>query len=97
MRLAIDLLRSPHVGLRELREGLSANLRKNRTMIVTDRGVPKNVILPYADVIEILEMIDELTDATTLKNIREGRAAVRAGAPGVPFSRLAREIRSGNK
>jgi prevent-host-death family protein len=95
MVLAVDLLKSPHVGLRELREGLSSRLRKGRPIVVTDRGVPKNVIIPYDDMMELLEMLEELSDTDALDSVREGRQAMRAGGRGIPFTRLAKKIRAG--
>lgn len=71
MSLANDIIKSPHVGIRNLKIHLSRFLKKG-TLVVTDRGVPVNIILPYADTIELLDIMDEVTDSETMKTIREG-------------------------
>lgn len=85
MSIATNILKSPHVGIRDLKVHLSSFLKKG-SLVVTDRGVPVNVILPYADTIELLDMLDEITDSETIKTIREGRKAISAGTKGIPVS-----------
>ncbi len=85
MSIATNILKSPHVGVRDLKIHLSSFLKKG-SLVVTDRGVPVNVILPYADTIELLDMLDEVTDSETIKTIQEGRKAINAGTKGVPVS-----------
>ncbi len=92
MSIATNILKSPHVGVRDLKIHLSSFLKKG-SLVVTDRGVPVNVILPYADAIELLDMLDEVTDAETVKTIRKGRKAISAGAKGIPVSDVFRKIK----
>ena len=84
MGIAINLLKAPHVGIRELKEGLSAFLKKSSPVVVTDRGEPTNVILPYEDVVELLDIIEEINDPDTRSLVAEGRQAIKAGKEGVP-------------
>ena len=97
MKLAIDFLKAPHIGIRELKEGLSSFLKKSEPVIVTDRGLPVNVILPYNEMIELLDIIDELQDKETLQSVAEGRRAVKKGEEGIPVSNLFKKIRSNRK
>ncbi len=69
MSLSTDLLKSEHVGIRKLKTHLSKHIKNNKPIIVTARGVPVDVVIPYADMIELLDMIDELTDMDTMKTI----------------------------
>lgn len=93
MTIAGMLLRAPHIGIRELKTNLSRLLKKGNPLIVTERGVPVEVMLPYSDIVEIAELIDEATDLETLRAVQEGRLAVKAGIKGVPVSRIFNKIR----
>ena len=62
MSLTIDLLKAPHVGIRDLKEHLSEFLRKEKPVVVTDHGEPINVIVSYEEMIELLDIIDEMED-----------------------------------
>lgn len=88
MSIAVDLLKSEHIGIRDLKEHMSRVLKKRKTFIVTDRGVPVNVILPYSDIVELADIMEELSEPKTLETVREGRLAVKSGSKGVPVSRL---------
>lgn len=97
MSIATDILKSHHIGIRDLKEHLSKLLKTNEPLVVTDRGTPINVILPYSDMLELMDILDELSDLETLKAIQEGRKAIKAGAKGIPVSNLFNEIRSKRK
>lgn len=87
MNIAAALLRAPHTGIKQLKDHLSAKyLTKLR--IITDHGEPISVALPYNEVLEMIDIIDELSDQQTLKIVQEGRAAIKAGAKGIPVSQL---------
>ena len=94
MSLSINLLKADRIGVRDLREHLSARLKRNKPLIVTDHGNPTKVIISYSDLLEIIEVLDELQDAEVLRTIQEGRAAVKTGAKGIPVSNLFQKIRS---
>lgn len=95
--MALDILKAPHVGVRDLKEKLSKYLKDERPLIVTERGTPKKVIVPYDEMIEVLEILDELSDREALQTVQEGRKAIAAGAKGVPVSKLFKRIRAGSK
>ncbi|MFQ5714557.1 MAG: type II toxin-antitoxin system Phd/YefM family antitoxin [Candidatus Scalinduaceae bacterium] len=91
MSIATNILKSPHVGIRDLKIHLSSLLKKG-TLIVTERGKPVNVILPYSDMIELLDMLDEITDPETIKTIQEGRKAISRGVKGIPVSNVFKKL-----
>ena len=89
---ARKLLGAEHVGVRELRNKLSAYVREESTVIVTKRGTPEKVMLPYEELVELLDIIDELSDPKTLEAVREGREAIDAGADGIPVENTLRKF-----
>ncbi|ODS32020.1 MAG: hypothetical protein SCARUB_02840 [Candidatus Scalindua rubra] len=91
MSIATNILKSPHVGIRDLKIHLSSLLKKG-SLIVTERGKPVNVILPYSDMIELLDMLDEITDPETIKTIQEGRKAISTGVKGIPVSNVFKNL-----
>ena len=93
MSIAVDLLKSEHIGIRDLKEHISSVLKRKKTFIVTDRGVPINVILPYSDILELVDIIEEFSEPKTVEIVREGRLAVKSGSKGIPVSRLFRKKR----
>ena len=45
MGIAINLLKAPHIGIRDLKERLSHFLKRTQPVIVTDHGEPTKVIV----------------------------------------------------
>jgi len=83
----IDLIKAKHVGVRELRDHLCGFMKdKKPAIVVTERGKPVRVIVPYAKMVELLEFFDEVSDPDTMKNIHEGVEAIKRGSKGVSFS-----------
>ena len=78
------LLGARHVGIRELKDHLSEWLGKNAPLVATDRGQPTHFVVPYGDMLEIVEMLEELSDPDLVARIQAGRAGYRKGA-WVPF------------
>ena len=93
MTFAAALLNAEHIGIRDLREHLSGSLKEERPLVVTDHGQPKKIILSYEDAMELVDILDELQDAETLKTVAEAKRAIRPGAKGVSVSRLFSKIR----
>ena len=96
MRIATDLLKASHVGIRDFKERLSTNFLKD-PLIITDRGTPVSVNLPYSDMLELIDLLDELSDTETLATVREGRKTIASGAKGIPVSALFRKKRVNRK
>jgi PHD/YefM family antitoxin component YafN of YafNO toxin-antitoxin module len=84
MSLEKDLLKAKSVGVRGFRDKLSKLMRTNEIFIVTDHGDPKSVLMPYDDVLEIVDILDELRDKDAVKAVIQGRKAVERGAKGIP-------------
>ena len=93
MKIAMNLLKADHVGVRDLKTNLSKRLKSNRPLVVTDHSQPVKVIIAYEDMLDLLDMLDELTDPDTVKNVLEGRKAIAAGAKGIPVSRTIQKWR----
>lgn len=51
------------------------------------------VNLPYSDMLELTDIIDELSDLETIRTISEGRKAIREGSKGILVSNLFDRIR----
>ena len=83
MNIAINLFKAPHVGVRELKEKLSSFLKKDSPLIVTDHGEPTKVIVPYTEMVELLDILDEMSDPETLAAVAAGRKSIRQGAKGI--------------
>ncbi len=93
MSIATDLLKAEHVGIRDIKEHLSARLLKD-ILVITDRGTPVSVNLPYSDVLELVDIIDEVTDLETMATVREARKAIQKGTKGIPVANLFNRIRT---
>jgi len=85
MGIATDLLKADRVGIRELKKKLSASFLK-KPLIITDRKSPVSVNLPYSDMLELIDILDELSDIETLNIVKEGKKAIYSGAKGISVS-----------
>ena len=88
MKIVMDLLKAEHVGVRDLKTNLSRRLKTNKPLVITDHSQPVKVIMSYNDMVDLLDMLDEMTDEGTAAAVKEGREAVRAGAKGISVERL---------
>ncbi len=75
------------MGIRDIKEHLSKSILQG-LVVITDRGVPISVNLPYPDLLELVDIIDELGDLGALATVQEGRRAVNEGVKGIPVARL---------
>ena len=96
MSVAAALLKAHRIGVRDLKEHISTEFLKE-ILVITDRGTPVSVNLPYSDVLELIDILDELRDPETMAILREGREAINKGAKGVSVSKLFNRIRSRRK
>ena len=92
MSIAVDLLKTNHVGIRELKGHLTAKSLKE-PLVITDRGIPISVSLPYSDVLELIDILEEVSDPKTMALVREGRQAVKNGAKAIPVANLFQKMR----
>jgi len=93
MSVAVNLLKANHVGVREFREHLSGYLKKKDFCVITERGEPANVMLPYEDMLELLDIIDELSDPGTVNAVLEGNKAIKTGKKGISAARFLKEAK----
>ncbi|MBF0533257.1 MAG: type II toxin-antitoxin system prevent-host-death family antitoxin [Candidatus Omnitrophica bacterium] len=84
MNIALDLLGAPHIGVREFKEKFSALLKQKRPLVVTEHGTPTNVVVPYGEMLEILDLIEEINDPATRSLVLAGREAIQKGKKGIP-------------
>ncbi|MFH1956895.1 MAG: hypothetical protein ABIJ15_00275 [bacterium] len=95
--MAIGLLKSEYVGIRELRENISRFFSKDKPLIVTDHGSPKKIIISFSDMVELLEIMDEISDPETIAAVMKARGSITAGSKGIPVSKLFKKIRNRRK
>ena len=94
MTTATDLLRAPHIGVRDLRLQLSQRVKAHRPLIITEHGEPKKVLLEYEDMIELVEIMEELHDPEVLRLVKVGRKAVQSGFKGIPVEASFAKLRA---
>ena len=86
-----SLLKAKHVGIKELKNHLSAMLKTHRPMVATDRGEPTYFFIPYNEMIEIVEILEELSDPDMVRQIQKARLAYKKNG-WVPASRLWKKL-----
>ncbi len=91
MSLATQLMRAEPIGVKELKNNLSTVLKRGKTRVVTDRNKPKHFLIPYEDMIDIVELMEELSDTKLQRQIAEGRESYRKGKS-VPLEKLAKDL-----
>lgn len=88
MTLALNLLKAEHVGVRDLRQHLPDFLKGKSPLIITSYGKPAKVILNYEEILELVDILDELSDPETVAAVIEGRRVISRGAKGIPISEV---------
>ncbi len=94
MTLTASLLNAPHVGVRDLRTHLSRMLHSSKTLIVTERGRPKRVILPYAVIVGIAETLGELDDRELAQAVTFSRKARNKGVAPISVAESFKKFKS---
>ena len=80
----MDLLKAPHMGVRELRNNLSAVVGGRRITVVTERGKPAEVLLPYKTVVALLTLLADFANKRMTALVGRGHRAIEAGSKGIP-------------
>ena len=93
---AIDLLKSDFIGIKELRASITTDKLKN-TLILTDHGKPVSVSVPYYDMLELLDILEEVSDPDTIATVLAARKARKNTAKGVSVSKAFDEFREKRK
>lgn len=94
MSIAAELLKARHIGVKDFRAHLAAALKKEDVLIVTQHGQPSKVVIDYDDMLELVDVVDEIQDPSAVSAVMEGRKAVRAGALGIPVTKLFQRVRA---
>ena len=84
MKIVLDLLKADHIGVRELRTNLSRRLKTRKPLVITDHSQPVKVIVPYEDMLELLDILEEINDPKTRRLVALGRKSIKEGAKGIP-------------
>ncbi len=93
MTVARALLNAKSVGVRRLKNRLSRFINKNELFIVTEYGSPAGVYVPYEEMMEIVDVLDELQDREAIEAVAEGRRAIMAKRKGISVSKVFKKIR----
>ncbi len=72
-------MKAQYVGVRDLKTHLSALLHKSKPLIVTERGKPSHFVLPYEEMLEIVEVLEEASDPRLAAETERARAAYKKG------------------
>ncbi len=86
MTLATSILKASYIGVRDLKNHLSRRLKTSKPIVVTERGRPKRVILPYDVVVEISETLQELEDKALAGLVKLSRRASDEGVKPIPVT-----------
>lgn len=80
------------VNVREAQAHLSRLIRSKTPSLVLSYGKPVSFLVPYEEMLDLLEMLDELKDQKLLEEIARARAEY-AGGKAVPAERLFKKMR----
>ena len=88
MRFGKALVKAKRIGVRRFRNNLSKIVKKHEMFVVTDHGTPASVLLPYDDILEIIDILDELRDKVALNAVALGRKSIAARTKGILASKI---------
>ncbi|MDD5629799.1 MAG: hypothetical protein PHU21_12085, partial [Elusimicrobia bacterium] len=74
-----QILKARHVGVKELKNNLSIIFRTRKPIVATDRGQPAYMLIPYDEMVNLLEMLEESRDQALVSLVQSGRKAYSAG------------------
>jgi antitoxin (DNA-binding transcriptional repressor) of toxin-antitoxin stability system len=91
MRTAALLRKAKPVNVREAQAKLSQLIRAKSPSMVVSHGKPVSFLVPYAEMLDLLDLIDELKNKKLLGEIARARSEY-AGGKAVPAERLFRKM-----
>jgi prevent-host-death family protein len=97
MTAANVLLKARNVGVRKFRNRASRFVKSHRILVITEHGKPTAVLMPYSDMLDIVDTLDELRDKNAIETIAEGRKAIASGAKGISVSKVFKRIKKRKK
>ena len=83
MSISRALLKAKTIGIRKFRDKLSKLMKTHEMFVVTEHGHPTSVVLPYNDIMEIVDILDELRDKNAIKAVTSGRKSISSGVKGI--------------
>ena len=92
MSIALDLLKANHMGVKNFKKHVSSKLL-DHILVITDHGKPVSVNVPYEEILELVDIVEEMSDPEIVKEVMKGRKAVKEGKKGVPVSEVFQKIR----
>lgn len=96
MDFAVELIKASHVGIKQMKANITREFLKN-FMVITDRGRPISVNLPYSDVEELVDIFEELSDNVALAAVLEARKARKTGGKGISVLKAFEDFRKKHK
>lgn len=88
------LLKAKQIGVRNCKNKLSSVIKSNEIFIVTEYGHPKSYILPYEDMAEIADILEEMQDKNLMRTVKEARQAIRSRKRGIPVIDVIKRVRA---
>ena len=93
MTLTTELLRAPHIGVRELSRNVSSFMKRKSVVVVEVKGQKNKVIISQDELIDLIELLQDLQDRELLELVRESRAAAASGAKEVPIEDVFKKLK----
>jgi len=84
MNASSILLKAESVGVREFRDNASKIIKKHKPVVITAHGKKESVLVPFDDMLEIIEILDELQDERVIKLVSKARKSIADGSEGIP-------------
>jgi antitoxin (DNA-binding transcriptional repressor) of toxin-antitoxin stability system len=81
-----------YIGARQLRERLAEVIKSKKPFFVTEHGKPVKAMIPYEELLELLEAAEELKDRFLVREVAQGRLEYRKG-DFKPLSQLKKVLR----
>jgi len=97
MTIAQALLRAKNVGIRNAKNKLSKLIKKHELWIITEHGTPTSALLPYDDLLDLADVIDELQDKDAIEAVIEGRKAIKSKLKGRSVMSAFKKLKAAKK
>ena len=91
MTVASLLRKAKPVNVREAQAKLSRLIRSKSPSMVLSHGKPVSFLIPYEEMLDLVDMLDELKDTKLLEEIARARVEYAKGKA-VPAERLFRKM-----
>ena len=91
MTTATLLRKAKPVNVREAQAKLSRLISSKRPSLLLSHGKPVSFLMPYEEMLDLVEMLEELKDQKLLKEIAKARSEYAQGKA-IPAERLFRKM-----